>query len=202
VPYRLACCIRATHGIAPADMVVGSSVGSLRFLCWRSHARRNRGLGMIWRGLRRSDRGFFGRAGFSRRTKRIAGGSKNNLPDRNLEDARGPAAPYIERAERIARKSLRHFSGAHDRQPAAFNAIFARNLLLLHDATADERLRAEMIDALRRYGDWAWEDRRDSRDRFHLDPAASRCSTRAGSCRSSRCSRGIPLRTGGSRRLP
>jgi predicted alpha-1,6-mannanase (GH76 family) len=82
----------------------------------------------------------------------------------------GPAAPYIERAERIARKSLRHFSGAHDRQPAAFNAIFARNLLLLHDATADERLRAEMIDALRRYGDWAWEDRRDSRDRFHLDP--------------------------------
>jgi hypothetical protein len=91
----------------------------------------------------------------------------NVLLARSTDD---PIAPYIERAEAIARKSLRHFSGAYDRQPAAFNAIFARNLLLLHDATSDEGLRTGMIDALRRYADWVWEEHRDRRDRFHLEP--------------------------------
>jgi Glycosyl hydrolase family 76 len=79
------------------------------------------------------------------------------------------AALYLDRAEAIARKSLNHFS--HDeyiRQPAAFNAIFFRNLLLLHPITRDPDLRTEIVDTIRRYTDYAWDRTRDRRDRFHL----------------------------------
>ena len=78
-------------------------------------------------------------------------------------------AGYLARAEAIARKALRHFAGGGlERQPPAFNAIFFRNLLLLYDATPDAELRAEIVGAMRAYTDWAWCDRRDRRDRFHL----------------------------------
>ncbi len=82
----------------------------------------------------------------------------------------GPAqAKYLARGEAIARKSLRHFAGGrYERQPPAFNAIFFRNLLLLHAATGNVELRAEIIDAIRGYTDYAWRERRDRRDRFHL----------------------------------
>ena len=50
-------------------------------------------------------------------------------------------APYLARAEAIAAKALRHYSGSYESQPAAFNAILFRNLLGLHAATADEGLR-------------------------------------------------------------
>jgi hypothetical protein len=44
---------------------------------------------------------------------------------------RGPGGPaYLARAEAIARRALAHYASAgYDSQPAAFNAIFFRNLL-------------------------------------------------------------------------
>ncbi len=78
-------------------------------------------------------------------------------------------AEYLARAEAIARKALRHFAGSgYERQPPAFNAIFFRNLLLLHEATGDAELRTGIIEAIRGYTDYAWHERRDRRDHFHL----------------------------------
>jgi hypothetical protein len=78
-------------------------------------------------------------------------------------------AEYITRAEAIARNALRHFAGnGYRRQPPAFNAIFFRNLLLLHAATDEAELRAEIIEAIRGYVDYVWDERRDRRDLFHL----------------------------------
>ena len=79
-------------------------------------------------------------------------------------------ARHLARAEAIALKALRHFAGAYSRQPPGFNAIFFRNLLLLHHATADAHLCDAIINALREYVDWAWSDCRDRRDRFHFPP--------------------------------
>ncbi len=76
---------------------------------------------------------------------------------------------YLARAEAIARKALRHFGdGVYETQPPAFNAIFFRNLLLLHAATGDAGLRTEIIEAMRAYADGAWSQRRDRCDRFHF----------------------------------
>jgi hypothetical protein len=76
---------------------------------------------------------------------------------------------YLQRAEAIARKALRHFAnGLYEPQPPAFNAIFFRNLLLLHAATGDAQLRTEIIDAMRAYTDRVWSQRRDRHDRFHF----------------------------------
>ena len=76
---------------------------------------------------------------------------------------------YLDRAEAIARKGLRHFGeqGYH-RQPPAFNAIFFRNLLLLHPVTRDAKLKTDIISHIQRYTDDAWCRRRDRHDRFHL----------------------------------
>jgi hypothetical protein len=76
---------------------------------------------------------------------------------------------YLRRAEAIARKALHHYAGGgYESQPAAFNAIFFRNLLLLHEATADADLREDIIAAMRGYADRAWSERRDDRDRFRF----------------------------------
>ncbi len=77
-------------------------------------------------------------------------------------------ARYLARSETIARQALRHLEGRYERQPAAFNAIFFRNLLLLHHATGDTGLRAQLLGAMRGYADRAWDQRRDRRDRFHF----------------------------------
>lgn len=58
-------------------------------------------------------------------------------------------ADYLGRAEAIARKALSRL--ALSSQPPAFNAIFFRNLLTLHAASSDARLRDEIVSALRRY---------------------------------------------------
>jgi Glycosyl hydrolase family 76 len=81
-----------------------------------------------------------------------------------------PRAPmYIDRAEVIARKSLDYFSQEeYIRQPAAFNAIFFRNLLLLHPVTHDGTLQADITATIRRYTDYVWDHTRDRHDRFHL----------------------------------
>ncbi len=78
-------------------------------------------------------------------------------------------AGCLARAEAIARKALEYFAGGgYEAQPPAFNAIFFRNLLLLHAATGDVELRVEIIQAMRAYTDRAWSQRRDRRDRFHF----------------------------------
>jgi Glycosyl hydrolase family 76 len=77
-------------------------------------------------------------------------------------------AVFLPRAEAIARTALRYFAGGYERQPAAFNAIFFRNLLLLHAATDDEDLRREITEAVRDYVDRAWEGHRNRRDLFSL----------------------------------
>jgi hypothetical protein len=78
-------------------------------------------------------------------------------------------AQLLARAEAIARKALGHYAGAgYDGQGPAFNAIFFRNQLLLHAATDDEALRAEIIDAMRAYADDAWSEHRDRRDLFRF----------------------------------
>lgn len=76
---------------------------------------------------------------------------------------------YLGRAEAIARTALRHFDEVgYDRQPPAFNAIFFRNLLLLHSVTRDAGLEIDIINHIRGYADDAWLRTRDRHDRFHL----------------------------------
>ena len=70
---------------------------------------------------------------------------------------------------------MRRFSGCgYQRQPAGFNAIFFRNLLLLHAATHDAELRAEITEEIRVYVGYAWHERRDRNDCFHLSNGGMR----------------------------
>lgn len=78
------------------------------------------------------------------------------------------AGTYLSLAAAIARKAMRKFAGAYEKQPAAFNAIFFRNLLLLHHASHDEELRGEIMQAMRAFADATWNEARDRRDLFHL----------------------------------
>jgi hypothetical protein len=80
----------------------------------------------------------------------------------------GDGAPYLARAEAIAHKALRHYAGDYYRQPAAFNAILFRNLLLLWAVTADTGLREQIHATLSAYADAAWTTARDRHDRFRL----------------------------------
>jgi predicted alpha-1,6-mannanase (GH76 family) len=75
---------------------------------------------------------------------------------------------YLARAEAIAAKALRHYAGTYESRPAAFNAIFFRNLLGLHAATADDSLRQRIRDAMSAYAESAWATRRDRHDRFRF----------------------------------
>jgi hypothetical protein len=78
-------------------------------------------------------------------------------------------AGYLARAEAIAHKALRHFAEiGYDSQPPAFNAIFFRNLLLLHAATADDQLRTQIVNAMRGYADRAWHEQRTRSDCFRF----------------------------------
>jgi predicted alpha-1,6-mannanase (GH76 family) len=81
-------------------------------------------------------------------------------------------APYLARAEAIASKALRHYAGAYRRQPAAFNAILFRNLLLLWAVTADAGLREQIHAAMSAYADAAWNTARDRHDRLRLSRGA------------------------------
>jgi Glycosyl hydrolase family 76 len=88
----------------------------------------------------------------------------------NVLLARQPdqGVPYLARAEAIAAKALRHYSGSYESRPAAFNAILFRNLLGLHSVTADDGLRRRIRDAMSGYAGAAWATRRDRHDRFHF----------------------------------
>jgi hypothetical protein len=70
------------------------------------------------------------------------------------------AAEFREAAEAAASVALRHYAGRYFEQAPAFNAIFFRNLLLLHDVSGDAELREEIVAALRTYADQAWSRRR------------------------------------------
>lgn len=70
-------------------------------------------------------------------------------------------AEYLARAERIADAALDHYGdgGYFNTQPAVFNAIFFKNLLLLHTENSKDRY----IQAVQAYADRAWENARDPR---------------------------------------
>jgi Glycosyl hydrolase family 76 len=69
------------------------------------------------------------------------------------------AAEFRDAAESVARAALRRYAGRYFEQPAAFNTIFFRNLLLLHDVSGDPDLRGEIVAAMRTYADQAWSRR-------------------------------------------
>jgi hypothetical protein len=75
---------------------------------------------------------------------------------------------YLDLAGSIARKALREGDGAYRNHPPAFNAIFFRNLLLLHHASEDEVLQGTIIDAIRGYADAALSESRDRQHLFHM----------------------------------
>lgn len=79
---------------------------------------------------------------------------------------------HLGRAETIARRALARYAGAWEHQPADFNAILFRNLLLLHAATADAPLRAQILSVMRELADRAWAEQRDRSDLFR--PAGRR----------------------------
>ena len=85
-----------------------------------------------------------------------------------LHRAADGAGPYLARAETTARRAL---AEPIDDQPAAFNAIFFRNLLLLHSEIDDTEMRTQITAALRAYADRAWERRRELRGTL-LDQSA------------------------------
>lgn len=92
----------------------------------------------------------------------------NVLLARAARPATGAGAPYLARAEAIADRALRHYAGAYQSQPAAFNAILFRNLLQLHPVTADAGLRERIRAAMTAYAQTAWVSRRDRHDRFRF----------------------------------
>jgi hypothetical protein len=71
--------------------------------------------------------------------------------------ARAGDAGELARAEAIARAALDRYAGAElEHQPAEFNAILFRNLLLLHAATADRDLARRIGSTLRNYAEVVW----------------------------------------------
>jgi hypothetical protein len=85
-----------------------------------------------------------------------------------LEAGDGAGRQYVARAEAIADKALRHYAGAYERQPPAFNAILFRNLLQLCAVTADAGLRQRIRAAICTYAEAVWASRRDRHDRFRF----------------------------------
>ncbi|MGH2875023.1 MAG: glycoside hydrolase family 76 protein [Solirubrobacteraceae bacterium] len=78
----------------------------------------------------------------------------NVLLARRAEGSVG--ALHLRRAELIARRSLKHYDGAWQRQPADFNGILFHNLLLLHALTEDAALGEAILAALRECAELAW----------------------------------------------
>ncbi|MEO6857859.1 MAG: glycoside hydrolase family 76 protein [Solirubrobacteraceae bacterium] len=76
----------------------------------------------------------------------------------------GEGEGHLERAEQTARRALSLYAGRYFEQPPAFNAIFFRNLLLLHTPTSDPQLQADIIGALTSYAEEAWARRRPDDD--------------------------------------
>lgn len=85
------------------------------------------------------------------------------------------ASPCLTQAEAIASNALSYQGGVdYFSQPAAFTAIFFRNLLLLYPATSDSTLRANIVQSMQAYADEAWSGYRDAQTNlfyFSEEPA-------------------------------
>lgn len=149
--------IGGTDGVGPEDMYEWAAA-----TLDASRGHEDEGTGLFWDKLRGDE--TIDRALWSYNQGSMVG--VNVLLHRRSP---GAEAEHLPRAEAIARKALLHYAGVgYEGQPAAFHAIFFRNLLLLHAATSDAALREEIIAAMRGYADTAWSERRDRRDRFHF----------------------------------
>jgi hypothetical protein len=73
-----------------------------------------------------------------------------------LQYRAGVGTGFLSAAETTARSALHHYAGRYFDQPPAFNAIFFRNLLLLHAVSGDSELRTQITAALSGYADEAW----------------------------------------------
>jgi hypothetical protein len=69
------------------------------------------------------------------------------------------AAEFLRAAEAITRTALDRYAGRYLEQAAAFNAIFFRNLLLLHTVTGDPDLRPRIGAEMSGYADQIWAQR-------------------------------------------
>ena len=75
----------------------------------------------------------------------------------------GQRDTYLERAVAITRKALHRFAGTYGQGSPAFLAIFFRNLLLLHQATADQGLKGDITTAMSEFGEIAWSRAQEGR---------------------------------------
>jgi hypothetical protein len=81
---------------------------------------------------------------------------------------------YLQTAEAIATTALSTFNetGYLNNQPAAFNAIFFRGLLVLYSTTGDAGLRAQIIQTIQTYADDSWSYYRSSNGLFQFPSSA------------------------------
>jgi hypothetical protein len=76
-------------------------------------------------------------------------------------------AAYLSEAEAIANTALDTFTeSTYIAQPAAFDAIFFRGLLVLYAATGDTALQSRIIQTIQAYADDAWNNHRSSQNLF------------------------------------
>ena len=78
---------------------------------------------------------------------------------------------YLHRAEQIAQAALAFYGTTNlDKQPAFFNSIFFKNLLLLQSANHNQ----DYVKAMQAYADRAWENNRDAATGlFHFNGSQS-----------------------------
>jgi len=107
----------------------------------------------------------------ARQARRDAGTEAEAGAGTEARGEAGPGSVYLARAEAIAAKALRHYAGAYERQPPAFNAILFRNLLQLCAVTSDAGLRERIRAAMSAYAEAAWASHRDGHDRFRFGRA-------------------------------
>lgn len=81
---------------------------------------------------------------------------------------------HLARAEAIARRSLELLTPRLLEQPAAFHAIWFRNLLSLGASTSDHRLREDILSTMRGYAELLWRDYRGPDDLLRLPRANGR----------------------------
>lgn len=80
---------------------------------------------------------------------------------------------YLAQAEAIANTALDTFAEAdYLAQPAAFDAIFFRGLLVLYAATSDDALRSRIMQTIQGYADDAWANHRSATGLFSF-PSSS-----------------------------
>jgi hypothetical protein len=78
-------------------------------------------------------------------------------------------ATYLSQAESIATTALHTFTEtSYLSQPAAFDAIFFRGLLVLYSATSDGGLRAQIVQTVQTYADDAWNNYRSPAGLFRF----------------------------------